>query len=111
MRSHAPARELLHAYGPCRPASPLSHLPALSLFQPCVQEEINQALTHELVHAYDHCRAGNLDWTNCQHHACSEIRAAALSGKCTASLFGVCCILLQQHACSEIRAAVWLGAP
>ncbi|KAL4442397.1 hypothetical protein ABPG77_004981 [Micractinium sp. CCAP 211/92] len=46
------------------------------------QEEINHALTHELVHAYDHCRAKNLDWTNCQHHACSEIRAAALSGDC-----------------------------
>ncbi|KAI7841228.1 hypothetical protein COHA_005065 [Chlorella ohadii] len=46
------------------------------------QEEINHALTHELVHAYDHCRASNLDWTNCQHHACSEIRAAMLSGDC-----------------------------
>ncbi|PSC73865.1 mitochondrial inner membrane protease ATP23 [Micractinium conductrix] len=44
--------------------------------------EINHALTHELVHAYDHCRGKNLDWTNCQHHACSEIRAAALSGDC-----------------------------
>jgi hypothetical protein len=44
------------------------------------QEEISHALTHELVHAYDHCRARNLDWTNCQHHACSEIRAATLSG-------------------------------
>ena len=45
-----------------------------------LQDEVSHALTHELVHAYDHCRAVNLDWTNCQHHACSEIRAAALSG-------------------------------
>ena len=45
------------------------------------QDEISHALTHELVHAYDHCRAKNLDWTDCQHHACSEIRAAALSGE------------------------------
>jgi inner membrane protease ATP23 len=46
------------------------------------QEEINHALTHELIHAYDHCRAQNLDWTDCKHHACSEIRAASLSGDC-----------------------------
>jgi hypothetical protein len=45
------------------------------------QEEIEHALTHELIHAYDHCRASNIDWTNCQHHACSEIRAASLSGE------------------------------
>lgn len=32
------------------------------------------ALTHELLHAYDHCRAANLNWTNCEHHACSEVR-------------------------------------
>ena len=31
------------------------------------------ALTHELLHAYDHCRAANLNWTNCEHHACSEV--------------------------------------
>lgn len=46
------------------------------------QEEINHALTHELIHAYDHCRAKDLNWCNCQHHACSEIRAASLSGDC-----------------------------
>ncbi|KAL2623305.1 hypothetical protein R1flu_003510 [Riccia fluitans] len=46
------------------------------------QGEVDMILTHELIHAYDHCRAANLDWTNCQHHACSEIRAANLSGDC-----------------------------
>mmetsp|Transcript_11604 Transcript_11604/g.24301 ORF Transcript_11604/g.24301 Transcript_11604/m.24301 type:complete len:175 (-) Transcript_11604:30-554(-) len=46
------------------------------------QDQINTVLTHELVHAFDHCRAADLDWTNCQHHACSEIRAAILSGDC-----------------------------
>ena len=30
--------------------------------------------------AYDHCRAKNMDWTDCRQHACSEIRAASLSG-------------------------------
>jgi inner membrane protease ATP23 len=38
-------------------------------------------LVHELVHAFDDCRA-HVDWSNCVHHACSEIRAANLSGDC-----------------------------
>ncbi|XP_024516909.1 mitochondrial inner membrane protease ATP23 isoform X1 [Selaginella moellendorffii] len=46
------------------------------------QQEVDAILAHELIHAYDHCRARNLDWTNCEHHACSEIRAANLSGDC-----------------------------
>jgi len=37
---------------------------------------------HELVHAYDHCKARELDWHNCKHHACTEVRAANLSGDC-----------------------------
>ena len=41
----------------------------------CSQEEVSQALTHELIHAYDHCRSRNLDWSNCEHHACSEARS------------------------------------
>ena len=45
------------------------------------QQEVTHALTHELIHAYDHCRASSLDWANCEHHACSEIRAASLSGE------------------------------
>ncbi len=46
------------------------------------QEEVSHVLTHELIHAYDHCRGADLDWTNCEHHACSEVRAASLSGDC-----------------------------
>ncbi|XP_072956102.1 mitochondrial inner membrane protease ATP23 [Typha angustifolia] len=46
------------------------------------QDEINQVVIHELIHAYDDCRAKNLDWKNCAHHACSEIRANHLSGDC-----------------------------
>lgn len=37
------------------------------------QEEVNMVLAHELIHAYDHCRAKNVDWHNCEHHACSEV--------------------------------------
>jgi inner membrane protease ATP23 len=45
------------------------------------QDQFNQVLTHELVHAYDVCRA-ELDFTNCKQHACTEVRAASLSGDC-----------------------------
>lgn len=33
---------------------------------------VEAAVVHELVHAYDSCRA-KIDWTNCNHHACSEV--------------------------------------
>ncbi|KAF0696797.1 Aste57867_12459 [Aphanomyces stellatus] len=46
------------------------------------QDWMNRTLAHELIHAYDHCRA-QIDWKrDCDAHACSEIRAAALSGDC-----------------------------
>ncbi|KAL7232685.1 hypothetical protein ACSBR2_010654 [Camellia fascicularis] len=47
-----------------------------------IQDDVNQVVIHELIHAYDDCRAANLDWSNCAHHACSEIRAGHLSGDC-----------------------------
>lgn len=34
-------------------------------------------VVHELVHAYDICRA-KIDWADCKHFACTEIRASAL---------------------------------
>ncbi|XP_047961407.1 mitochondrial inner membrane protease ATP23-like [Salvia hispanica] len=46
------------------------------------EDEVVQVVIHELVRAYDECRAANLDWTNCTHHACNEIRANHLSGYC-----------------------------
>ena len=39
-------------------------------------------VVHELIHAYDQCRI-KLDWKNCLHHACTEIRASSLSGECS----------------------------
>lgn len=38
-------------------------------------------LAHELIHAYDYCRV-KFDKDSCRHNACSEIRAANLSGDC-----------------------------
>jgi mitochondrial inner membrane protease ATP23 len=46
------------------------------------QEHASTTLVHEAIHAFDQCRA-KVDWGNCVHHACSEIRAAALSGDCS----------------------------
>ncbi|KAI9289486.1 peptidase M76 family-domain-containing protein [Umbelopsis sp. AD052] len=38
-------------------------------------------MVHEMIHMYDNCRF-KVDWSNCKHHACSEVRAASLSGDC-----------------------------
>ncbi|XP_058754458.1 mitochondrial inner membrane protease ATP23-like [Vicia villosa] len=46
------------------------------------QDNVTQVIIHELIHAFDDCRAANMDWTNCAHHACSEVRAGHLSGDC-----------------------------
>ncbi|KAG9224455.1 hypothetical protein CCMSSC00406_0007648 [Pleurotus cornucopiae] len=45
------------------------------------RSHMEQTLTHELVHLYDHCLF-KVDWANLRHHACSEIRANSLSGDC-----------------------------
>lgn len=45
------------------------------------QGHMDETLTHELVHSYDYCRA-QLDWDNLRHLACTEVRAANLSGEC-----------------------------
>ncbi|KDD75718.1 M76 peptidase [Helicosporidium sp. ATCC 50920] len=72
-------------------------------------EEVRHALLHELVHAYDHCRAADLDWSRCEHHACSEVRAAALSGDCNwkMELFrGNLGLAAQHRACARRRALI-----
>lgn len=43
--------------------------------------EVEKTLMHELIHAFDHCRF-KVDWSDTKHHACSEVRAANLSGEC-----------------------------
>lgn len=45
------------------------------------KESFEHTLVHELVHAFDQCRA-KIDWKNCLHHACTEVRASAISGEC-----------------------------
>ncbi|PIK43829.1 putative mitochondrial inner membrane protease ATP23-like [Apostichopus japonicus] len=43
---------------------------------------VSRLLTHELIHAFDHCRV-DINWHNLNHIACSEIRASSLSGECS----------------------------
>ncbi|CAM9713238.1 unnamed protein product [Choristocarpus tenellus] len=43
---------------------------------------VDHTLAHELIHAYDQCRV-KVDWNDCLHHACSEIRASNTSGECS----------------------------
>lgn len=42
---------------------------------------MEDVLSHELIHAYDH-RRFHVDWKDLRHIACTEIRANALSGDC-----------------------------
>jgi mitochondrial inner membrane protease ATP23 len=37
-----------------------------------IQKQFNDALSHELIHAFDHCRAF-VEWQDCRHHACAEV--------------------------------------
>lgn len=43
--------------------------------------QLEDVLTHELVHVYDYLKF-DIDLTNLNHHACTEIRASTLSGEC-----------------------------
>lgn len=45
------------------------------------KSHVDDTITHELIHAFDNCRI-QIDWNNPSHVACSEIRAATLSGDC-----------------------------
>jgi len=45
------------------------------------QSHVERTVFHELIHAYDYCRV-DLDLNDCQHIACTEVRAAHLSGDC-----------------------------
>ncbi|UZJ51179.1 hypothetical protein CBS101457_000499 [Exobasidium rhododendri] len=46
------------------------------------KQHLEDTMAHEMIHWWDHCRF-NVDWNNLRHHACTEIRAAVLSGDCS----------------------------
>ncbi|KAJ1862311.1 Mitochondrial inner membrane protease atp23 [Coemansia sp. RSA 1722] len=69
---------------------------------------LETTIAHEMVHAYDQANF-NLDWYNLEHHACTEIRAASLSGDCTwfqELLRGNVGFLKHHQACVKRRAAL-----
>ncbi|KAF9428856.1 Mitochondrial inner membrane protease atp23 [Podila epigama] len=69
-------------------------------------------MIHELIHMYDHC-VFNVEWDNLRHHACSEVRAAALSGDCNWSMEvgrGNLNFTKQHQACVKRRATLSVEA-
>ncbi|KAI9143887.1 peptidase M76 family-domain-containing protein [Paraphysoderma sedebokerense] len=67
---------------------------------------MEDTIAHELIHAFDQCRS-KIDWNNCYHHACTEIRAASLSGDCRWSREvrrGFLTFTKQHQACVKRRA-------
>eukprot|EP00053_Salpingoeca_punica_P001293 m.32813 g.32813 ORF g.32813 m.32813 type:complete len:193 (+) comp10943_c0_seq1:71-649(+) len=45
------------------------------------QSNLANVLTHEMIHAFDHC-TGKVNFKDVRHIACMEVRAANLSGDC-----------------------------
>ncbi|CEH16122.1 atp23_ustma ame: full=mitochondrial inner membrane protease atp23 [Ceraceosorus bombacis] len=43
---------------------------------------LEHTFAHEMIHWWDHCRF-KVDWNDLRHHACTEVRAASLSGDCS----------------------------
>ncbi|EGD73471.1 Ku70-binding protein [Salpingoeca rosetta] len=69
-------------------------------------------MTHELIHAYDNCRA-KLDFRNPIHLACTEVRAANLSGDCffkNELNRGNFAVAKQHQVCVKRRASLSLQA-
>ncbi|KAI9617986.1 hypothetical protein KEM48_006924 [Puccinia striiformis f. sp. tritici PST-130] len=63
------------------PSSPSGGQIRLCADSLATKAQMEDVLSHELIHAYDH-RRFKIDWTNWRHIACTEIRANALSGDC-----------------------------
>ncbi|KAG5488565.1 hypothetical protein JIQ42_00173 [Leishmania sp. Namibia] len=69
------------AFPPPTPAAPSRLERLLEGSQRPVLEQVERNIRHELVHAFDDAR-GVIESSDCVHQACSEIRAARLSGDC-----------------------------
>jgi len=71
---------------PCSNSAGTAHPPSGHIFL-CQGTHLNRkhmedSITHELIHLYDHARF-KVNWNDLRHHACSEIRANNLSGDCS----------------------------
>ncbi|GAA99961.1 uncharacterized protein L969DRAFT_96578 [Mixia osmundae IAM 14324] len=75
---------------PCKDVAPglfAGHDPETGIFlcqETVIRDEgvLRSTLAHELIHLWDH-RRFHLDYRNPRHRACTEIRAANLSGDCS----------------------------
>ncbi|KAJ1726362.1 Mitochondrial inner membrane protease atp23 [Coemansia biformis] len=73
---------------------------------------LGTTMVHEMIHAYDHANF-RIDWSNLEHHACTEIRAASLSGDCSwfqEFLRGNLGFLKHHQICVKRRAALSVRA-
>lgn len=52
------------------------------------QAAMTKTLSHEMIHAFDDCRA-DIDWTNCVHHACTEVSPSLYSALAFGSSCGI----------------------
>ena len=78
----------------------------------CSQEVFDKTLMHELIHAYDQCTT-KIDYKNCLQHACTEIRASAISGECDSMLElarGNKTIIKGHQLCTKRRAEISVSA-
>jgi len=60
--------------------------------EPCTKNLTRRTVVHELIHAFDYCRAG-MDENNCYHAACTEVRvwcAWVLVCACSSCCWCVC---------------------
>lgn len=75
-----------------------------------MEDEVNQVVIHELIHAYDECRAADLDWSNCAHRACSEVELVNIWFRCMVSgyLLRSCWICIVYGADSCCTSQWWL---
>ncbi|KZT58320.1 hypothetical protein CALCODRAFT_495047 [Calocera cornea HHB12733] len=75
------------------------------------RQKMEDTILHEMVHGYDRVKF-ELDWQNCRHHACTEIRANNLSGDCKWNrevMRGFFGFTKQHQACVRRRALMSLA--
>jgi inner membrane protease ATP23 len=67
------------------PSSPTGGQVKLCADSLASKAHLEDVLSHELIHAYDH-RRFDIDWTNLRHIACTEVRFVSLAFSSLASM-------------------------
>lgn len=68
-------QHIVHTGTPCAPQVELGGGEKIVICSNYLEsaKEVASTMRHELIHAYDHCMAGGLDWTDLNKRACSEV--------------------------------------